>query len=119
MIAYVEAVGKLDQPSEQVRLLSLGTGTGHRLYGTRPFGGTWGLATGWKSRQIVDLIFNLQTLSATNMATLLLKDRYLRISFDDKGRLPLDDPKMIPQLRAKAAETFTYQFQRIKSFLEL
>ncbi len=118
LIAYTEAIGKLGIKNTDVRILSIGTGSGHRYYDVGSAEQTaWGLGLGWKGTKLVDTIFNLQATASTNMTKLLLGEQYLRISFDETGHIPLDDPKQIPRLKVKAAEIFTYQLEAIKGFL--
>ena len=117
LVAYTEAVGKLHIPTADVRILSIGTGSGHQYYDVASAHG-WGLATGW-GRRLIDTIFNLQSVASSNMATLLLEDNYLRISFAETGALPLDDPGAMPHLKANAADAFTHNVAQIKAFLQL
>ena len=119
LIAYTEAIGKLGISPDEVRILSIGTGTGHHFYDPGRPTMNWGFATGWEKRRLVDVFMNLQSRVATNSATLLLRDRYCRISFEETGALALDDISVIPRLKAKAGEAFTYQSEKIKSFLAL
>ena len=119
LIAYTEAIGKLGIPPEEVRILSLGTGTGHQFYDVGKATAFWGLATGWGRRRLVDVFMNLQSRVATNTATLLLRERFYRVSFEETGALALDDVSLMPRLKAKAGEAFTYQSEKIKSFLAL
>jgi patatin-like phospholipase/acyl hydrolase len=117
LIAYTEAVGKLGIPPADVRILSLGTGTGHRYYDPGATSGAWGYGTGWRGLQLFDTIFNIQSHSASNMAQLLLGERYLRISFDETGPLSMSDTNQVPHLRARAAEAVTYKTETIKQFV--
>lgn len=119
LIAYTEAHGKLRIPADDIRVLSIGTGTGHEFYDVGHPPANWGLATGWERRRLIDVILNLQTRASSNSATLLLGDKYHRVSFEETGQLPLDDPSVMPRLKAKAGEAFTYQSSAIKTFLAL
>jgi patatin-like phospholipase/acyl hydrolase len=120
IVAYTEAIGKLGVPQQDVRILSIGTGTGHEYYdASHDKNVWWGLATGWGRTKLVDAIFNIQSRASSNTGTLLLRDQYLRLSFDATGALPLDDVGQLPTLKARAGEVFTYNSERIKAFLEL
>jgi len=119
LVAYTEAVGKLGQNPDDVRLLSLGTGLGDLYYDVGESVHRWGFATGWDTLKLIDLFFNLQSRSSENAVKLLLKGNYLRIGFRETNSLPLDDTLQMPRLKAKAAETFTYQHATIKAFLEI
>ena len=118
-IAYTEAIGKLAVPRDEVRIFSLGTGTGHQFYDVARANSMWGVATGWGVSRLVDTILNLQSRASANTSTLLLRDSYLRVSFDESGPLALDDVSQIPRLKAKAGEAFTYKSADIKAFLNL
>lgn len=119
MVAYTEAVGKLGVKADSVRILSLGTGTGEEYYdvGADPL--AWGFGTGWKTLQLVNMFLNLQSRVAENSTSLLLGSRYKRVTFREPGSLPLDDVSSIPRLKGKAAEAFTYESAKIRSFLDL
>ena len=119
LIAYTEAVGKLGQKPEDVRLLSLGTGLGGRYYDVGKATKRWGFATGWDDLKLVNLFFNLQSRASENSSMLLLRDQYLRIGFHESNSLPLDDVSEIPRLKAKAGEAFTYRHAEVKTFLGL
>lgn len=119
LIAYTEAVGKLGITSADVRILSLGTGTGHQFYDIGRRTAHWGLATGWGQTRLVDTFLNLQSRVSTNTATLLLKNQYQRISFEETGSLPLDDVSQVSRLKSKAGEAFTYHSATLKSFLSI
>jgi patatin-like phospholipase/acyl hydrolase len=118
LIAYTEAVGKLKIPPDDVRILSIGTGTGHQYYDPGSADQkAWGLGSGWGATKLIDTFLNVQSRSASNMTQLLLEDRYLRISFDETGTLVLDEPSAVPQLKARAATVFTHESARIRAFL--
>lgn len=118
-VAYTEAVGKLQVSPDDVRILSIGTGTGHQFYdiGNQP--SSWGLMSGWGANRLVDTFLNLQSRTSSNSATLLLREKYMRITFEETGPLALDDVSEIPRLKAKAGEEFTYKSAAIKTFLNL
>ena len=117
-VAYTEAIGKLQIAPAEVRILSIGTGTGHQFYdiGNQPT--SWGLVSGWGLR-LIDTFLNLQSRTSSNASMLLLGDKYMRVSFDETGPLALDDVGQIPRLKAKAGEEFTYKSETIKNFLQL
>jgi patatin-like phospholipase/acyl hydrolase len=116
LIAYTEAAGKLQQDPADIRLLSVGTGIGDHYYDVGADTKRWGFATGWQDLKLVDLFFNLQSRASENSCTLLLKEKYLRIGFQESGSLPLDDVTQIPRLKAKAAEAYTYHHETVKQF---
>lgn len=118
-LAYTEAVGKLGVRADDVRILSLGTGTGHQFYDVGRKRLFWGLATGWGRTRLVDTFLNLQSRVSTNVSGLLLQNKYMRVTFEESGPLPLDDVSQVPRLKAKADEAFTYESHKIKAFLSL
>lgn len=118
-VAYTEAVGKLQVDAEKIRVLSIGTGMGHQYYDVGSSTRRWGLFTGWRGLRLIDAAMNIQGRASSNVASLLLKEKYLRIGFDETGNLPLDDVRCIPKLQAKAGEAFTYHHDHIVKFLDL
>jgi patatin-like phospholipase/acyl hydrolase len=119
IVAYTEALGKLGVADDTVRILSIGTGTGHQYYDVGKHQRRWGLATGWQGPRIIDAVMSIQGRAASNSAALLLGAKYCRISFAETGRLPLDDVTCMARLRAKAGEAFTYNYEKIRTFLDL
>jgi hypothetical protein len=107
---------------DQLRVLSLGTGTSKEFYPQRKtfcsrFMG-WGFATRWQRQRFIAMQLNLQAETATNMLGLLLdRSQILRLSFESDHTLPLDDIRDIRDLRARADQTFTYNADRIRTYL--
>jgi uncharacterized protein len=119
LLAHVEAVSRLRVPTDDIRILSVGTGTGQQFYDIGHLRHDWGLLRGWRALQLIELIFNLQTRAASNAAQLLLSEQYKRVSFQGSGSLPLDDVRKIPELKARAAQAFTYEWDSVRNFLQL
>ena len=103
MLAVTEAVSKFGRPLLQVHILSIGTGKTSHLYERGRF---WGIATGWGIRKLVSYFMDLQSQASTNMATLLLQNRYLRLdpAIENWG---LDDTRRLDALKALADRDFT------------
>ena len=109
ILAVAEALSKFNRTVEQVHILSVGTGHPAKMYTPSR---TWGLATGWGHRKLVSYFLNLQSLSSTNMAGLILGDRYVRLDpvIEDWG---LDDTKHLGNLKVLASSDFTRRSDEI------
>lgn len=103
ILAVTEAVSKFKRPIEQVHILSIGTGNASKLYRRRR---SWGLATGWGRQKLVEYFLNLQSQASTNMAKLLLADRYLRLDPEIKN-WRLDDTRHLENLKSMANRDFS------------
>ncbi|BAS55237.1 patatin [Leptolyngbya boryana NIES-2135] len=119
LVGLIEAIGKLKIDKDQVKILSVGTGIGHRYY---EIDGAedrkWGLSNGWQGSKLVDTILNLQSISSENMVKLVLRDdQYLRLNFNSDVKLAMDSLSILDSLKSKADQTFTYQINNIQSFL--
>lgn len=115
MLALVEALNpkRLNQKLENIKVLSLGTGTTKRFYDLERK--KWGLKD-YKT-EIVDLIMGLQSTSPHNMLSLLLsEDNYLRINFKRETKLPLD--VYDKQLKSIAGNDYTYNYKKIEKFFK-
>ena len=73
---------------------------------------SWGLLTGWGGPKLVSYTLGLQSQASTNMAKLILNDRYLRLD-PEIDTWELDDTKHIGNLKALAEKDFTYQSRAI------
>ena len=109
IIALTEAISKFKRGVEEVRVLSIGTGHTTQMYAKR---GSWGLLTGWGANKLVSYILGLQSQASTNMAKLILNDRYLRLD-PEIDTWKLDDTKHLGNLKALAERDFTYQSKAI------
>ena len=109
IIALTEAVSKFRKGVEQITVLSIGTGHTTTMYAKR---GSWGLLTGWGGRKLVSYTLALQSQASTNMAKLILGDRYLRLD-PEIDTWELDDTKHLGNLKALAERDFTYQSRAI------
>ena len=109
VLALTEAVSKFKKPLEKVHILSIGTGKPRLLYEPKR---SWGIATGWGSLKLVSYFMNLQSQASTNMAGLLLEDRYFRLDteIDNWG---LDDTRHLGAMKALADKDFTENSREI------
>ena len=109
IIAITEAISKFKRGVEEVKVLSIGTGHTPKMYAER---GSWGLLTGWGGNKLVSYILGLQSQASTNMAKLILNDRYLRLD-PEIDTWELDDTKHLANLKALAERDFTYKSKAI------
>ena len=114
IIAVTEAMSKFRRPLGKIRVLSVGTGRAASFY-TRS--GTWGLLTGWGGPKLVTYVLGLQSQASTNMATLLLGDRHVRLDPEIKS-WKLDDIKNLESLKSLADRDFTHYSKAILANLE-
>lgn len=109
VLALTEAVSKFKRPLEKVHILSIGTGKPRLLYEPRR---SWGIATGWGSLKLVSYFMNLQSQASTNMAGLLLEDRYFRLDAEIEN-WGLDDTRHLGAMKALADKDFTQNSREI------
>ena len=109
IIALTEAISKFKKEVGDVRVLSVGTGHTTTMYTKRSF---WGLLTGWGGNKLVSYTLGLQSQASTNMAKLILGDRYLRLD-PEIDSWELDDTEHLGNLKALAERDFTYQSKAI------
>ncbi len=127
LVAAVDAKRRLGVELSELKILSIGTGTSKSFYPPSYKGPKfmkwcwgWGFLTRWQRSKFIDMLFNLQSESASNMLGLLLRpDQILRINFDSDQKLPLDDPEELETLISKADYDFTHNSAQIKQFLEI
>ena len=109
IIALTEAISKFKREVGEIRIFSLGTGHTTTMYAER---GSWGLLTGWGGNKLVSYTLGLQSQASTNMAKLMLGERYLRLD-PEIDNWELDDTKHLANLKALAERDFTHQSKTI------
>ena len=109
ILAVTEAISKFGRSVEQIHILSIGTGHSPNLYRRRRF---WGIATGWGRTKLVSYFLDLQSQSSTNMARLILENRYVRLDPDIED-WDLDDTDHLDTLKALADRDFTHACEDI------
>ena len=114
IIALTEALSKFDRRVEEVRVLSIGTGQTPNMYRQRRF---WGLLTGWGRDKLIAYTLDLQSQASTNMAGLILGERYLRLDPTIEA-WQLDDVRHMTNLKALADDTFAHQSRAILAHIE-
>ncbi|MDD4890229.1 MAG: CBASS cGAMP-activated phospholipase [Phycisphaerae bacterium] len=122
LAATLEARQHFGVDLEDVRVLSIGTGSGRQFYSQaarwrhRLLG--WGLATRWAASKCINMIMNLQVEKSQHMLGILLKPgQLLRFSFTSDLPLALDDVREIPNLISKADHDFEHAFPAIRDFI--
>ena len=134
LVAAIDAHYGLGQTLENLRVLSVGTGTGKAYYPLsrgkwrdRLVGSWqgWGFLTRWGGAQLLDLILNLQSEAAHNTLCLLFREspleskQVLRVSFESDGPLSMDQPVKTKDWIAKADRQFTHMESQITRFLDV
>lgn len=120
LVAVVEALSRFEKDLSKIKLLSLGTGISKSLYNiNKAESRKWGIATGWKRQELIELILNLQSQTAANIVRLLLPpSNYLRINFESETKMPLDKVGFISTIKTRADKDFSHKYQEIKNFLQ-
>lgn len=119
LVGFMEAISRLGVKPADVKLLSIGTGTGEKYYPVATRGRPWGVVTGWGGTQLVDLLLNLQSKNTDNMMKLMLPpEQYLRINFFRESKLSLDDVESLPELRSMADRLFTENSKAIRAMMK-
>ena len=113
ILALTEAISKFKKEVAEVRVLSVGTGHTTTMYRKRS---SWGLLTGWGGNKLVSYTLGLQPQASTNMAKLILGERYLRLD-PEIDSWELDDTRPLTNLKALAERDFTYQSKAILSHI--
>ena len=114
IIAVTEALSKFGKDIEDVRVLSIGTGQAPNMYGRRRI---WGLLTGWGREKLVSYTFGLQSQASTNMAGMLLGQRFLRLD-PTINTWQLDDTRHLSNLKALADRTFAQWSREILAHIK-
>ncbi len=123
LVAIIDARRRLNADLENVRVLSIGTGTSHQFYSQasrwwKSLCG-WGLFTCWGRTRLVDMFLNLQVETVDNIGSLLLRpEQITRLTFEADVKLALDDVREEPNLLARADRDFTHAADRIREFFK-
>ena len=121
MVGFIEALTNFRQQQQNIRILSIGTGNISNFYRHSKW---WGLLTGWRGTQLVDLVMNAQTQFPQNSLNLLLNKQR---KTENKGILrinpeicnwSLDNCECIPILKKIADAESIKQGADIMDFLQ-
>jgi patatin-like phospholipase/acyl hydrolase len=117
LTATIEAIHRIEVKAERIRVLSVGTGHSKTYY-NKP-NGSWGLITGWRHKDFISFVLSLQSQSAHNHLKLMLPEsQWMRLDFESDKELPLDDITAVDALISRSDKLFTYESDKLKSFLE-
>ena len=112
-IAFTEALSAFGKETQEVRMLSIGTGHSVDMYRNRR---GWGFVTGWGGAKLTSYVMTLQSQASANMAKLLLKENYLRIN-PEIDFWELDTLTQLDNLKSLAERDFEKNAEGIKAFL--
>ncbi|MEW5839259.1 MAG: CBASS cGAMP-activated phospholipase [Pseudomonadota bacterium] len=119
LVALTEAMTRLGVTRETIRLVSVGTGIGHKYYSIKKSPWSWGFLLGWKPKKFIEMLLNLQSANAGNITKLILGDRqHVSVNFESNAPLSLDDPRIMKDLMAWAGRDFTHNALKIKALME-
>ncbi len=113
IVSLTEAISKFKKNIDQIRMLSIGTGSSKNIYTQKR---NWGFLTGWERKKIILYILAMQSQASKNMVQLLLKENYLRVDPLIENS-ELDDIKHLGHLKASADADFVKDADKIKSFI--
>lgn len=118
-IAISEAMNYFGKHRRNIKLLSIGTGYSELNYSIKNGKKqNWGLMTGWDGAKFIATLLGLQSKSSDYFAqNLLPPDNYLRINFT-RSSTPLDEPVILPDMLAKAAEDYHLFHDNLEKFLK-
>ena len=118
LLGVIEAISVLHQNTQDIRVLSIGTGIERVNYGTQQDKSTnWGLMKEWKGIQLANTFLHFQGRAAEYMVeSLIPKENYLRLDFTHEGMFKIDDVTIIDWLFEKADQAFEEYLPSIKSF---
>jgi len=121
LAAVIDSKKRLGVDLDEIHVLSIGTGISRKFYSqsnrfSKAWMG-WGFATRWGRAKFIDMILNLQSQTASNMANLLLRpEQVLRINFESDRPLALDDPGEFRNLISTADHDFTHHAHLIRDY---
>lgn len=115
LVAVIDAQRRLGVNQADIKVLSIGTGHSKTAYGIKKR--RWGFVNGWRHKEFISFLLSLQSQSAHNYLSLLLrKDQLLRLDFESDRPLSLDDCSKMDDWISKADVAFTYSSVEIREF---
>ena len=112
-VAFTEALSVFGKSSQEIRMLSVGTGHSINMYRNRR---GWGFITGWGGAKLTSYVMTLQSQASANTAKLLLKENYLRIN-PEIDFWELDTLTQLDNLKSLAARDFERYAAEIEAFI--
>ena len=118
LAALIDAQKRLGIAQDDIQILSIGTGHSKTTYGTNA-SRKWGLINGWKHKEFISFVLSLQSQSAHNYLSLMLRPGQIkRIDFESDLPLPMDDVSILDDLISKADHKFTHESESIRAFIQ-
>lgn len=114
ILCLTEALSKFKKSIDEVKILSIGTGHSENMYMEKP---PWGILTGWGKQKLVSYVMAVQSQASTNMAKLILGEKYLRLDSAIEDTWGLDNVEPLDNLKALADRDFTHRADDIKAFI--
>lgn len=114
IICLTEALSKFKKNIDKVKILSIGTGYSENMYMEKPH---WGILTGWEKAKLIAYVMAVQSQASTNMAKLVLSEKYLRLDSAIEDTWGLDNTEPLGNLKALAERDFTHHADKIKAFI--
>ena len=112
-IAFTEALSAFGKDTQEIRMLSIGTGHSVNMYRNRR---GWGFITGWGGAKLTSYVMTLQSQASADMVQLLLKQNYLRIN-PEIDFWELDTLTQLDTLKSLAERDFKENAKGIEAFL--
>ena len=124
LAAVVDCEYRLGWRREEMRILTLGTGTQRVQYEPPKIG--WGFLTGWGRTKVAGLCLSLQGEAAHNTLCLSMgqspmpgqEERVFRIDWETDSNLKPDSQGGGDNMRAKAKRAVTHNSEGLRKFLE-
>lgn len=117
LAAVLDAIKRLKIPTNNIKILSIGTGHSRSFYGTSKKK-RWGLGTGWKHQKFIEMLLSLQAQSTENYLKIFLQsDQWIRLNFESNTDLPLDNVACLNDLISKADKMFSHESKNISNFI--
>lgn len=115
LVGYTESIRRFCVNSDNIKVLSLGTGQARQVYLASR---RWGFLNGWKRTKLINSLMSFQTEYPQKVLSLINPEMVFRINptIDD---YELDDYRCIPTLIELAKSEFTRDNTKISNFLAL
>ena len=112
-IAFTEALSAFKKGTQEIRMLSIGTGHSVNMYQQRR---GWGFITGWGGAKLTSYVMTLQSQASANITKRLLKENYLRIN-PEIDFWELDTLTQLENLKSLAERDFEKYAAEIGAFI--
>ncbi|MXV84153.1 patatin-like phospholipase family protein [Candidatus Poribacteria bacterium] len=114
-VAFTEALSVFGKETQEIRMLSVGTGHSVNMYHNRR---GWGFITGWGGAKLTSYVMTLQSQASARTAKLLLKENYLRIN-PEIDFWELDSLTQLNNLKSLADRDFERYTAEIAAFISV